>query len=235
MNPENLIRLKNTAKDFSIGEDVIWVVQHNLEQMPKLRPAKITQMGTKHCTLSVLPDANGGNFRTPIVKYSELSKKKVQPMANDAKVTRLLDYAEELAGIDYLALADLEAPEVFSRMKAEGIVAAYGFDDNQLRFEGAIDDVVPMFEGGVVYLTAEGIIENKCDCLNCYYYDQLTEKALPVVVEWNEKPDEGEPTWEILFKIERVFRFMVHEDGEPFSRGVIFYLNDVKKPDDEEV
>lgn len=227
MNAENITNTGKTAEDFTKGETVVWIRRDRPDQREKYYLGVITEMATSYCRLSVFPNQRGGSFRTPFVKYYELTKKD-EVMANSAKTTRLLDFAEELAGIDYETVIDKETPGVFIEMKAEGIVAAFGMYDHLFVFEGAIESQISAFGGAVAYLNAKGLIENKCNCEDCFYFNQIKGKSVSIEARYNDSPVLGVNLWNVRFDLANVARFMIHEDGEPFSEGVIFYLNDLK-------
>jgi hypothetical protein len=111
-------------------------------------------------------------------------------------------------------------PELFAKMKREGLVAVFGGSDDNMEFVGAIYDEVSCYQGGFAYLTSAGLLVSECDeGDNCPYFKPLKEGAAKIEAVW----DEDGLSWQYKTEIPHS-TFMVMEDGEEFCRGIVFDL-----------
>ena len=112
-------------------------------------------------------------------------------------------------------------------IKAAGLVAVYGYSDDNVEFRGAIDYEAGAYDGGTVYLTKAGILESpSCECAedcDCPYFAREREKAKAIKAVWH---DEGCPCWTFETDIPHE-TFTVMEDGEPWCIGIVFSVEDL--------
>lgn len=112
-------------------------------------------------------------------------------------------------------------------IKDAGLVAVYGYSDDNVEFRGTINHEVDSYDGGTVYLTKNGILEGPaCSCAEdceCPYFAKEREKAKTIKAVWH---DEGGPCWTFETDIPHE-TFTIMEDGAPWCIGIVFKLDDV--------
>ncbi len=111
-------------------------------------------------------------------------------------------------------------------IKDAGLVAVYGYSDDNVEFSGAINDEVGAYNGTTVYLTPDGVLQ-KPDCGqdDCPYFAREREKARTIKAVWHDK---GGPCWTFETDIPHE-TFTVMEDGEPFCVGIVFSMEALKE------
>ena len=107
--------------------------------------------------------------------------------------------------------------------RSEGMVIVYGYSDDLMEFDGAINDEVSAYDGRTAYLDANGIIRNECDNEDCPYHQAILQNARVVKAIWH---DVGNPCWTFETTIPHE-TFDIKEDDELFCIGIVFYLSDV--------
>ncbi|MGF7010575.1 hypothetical protein M2146_001099 [Lachnospiraceae bacterium PF1-22] len=120
---------------------------------------------------------------------------------------KLKEFADLITGKEY-------GYKMFSDEELEiatnnGFVIVTGASDDLMEFEGAIYDEADCFDGGRVYITSDGISNEKAEC----YIDAL----------WCE---EGDYSWTYETAIPHE-TFEVLEGDKPFCRGIVFDIRDV--------
>lgn len=108
--------------------------------------------------------------------------------------------------------------------KAAGLVVLFGASDDLMEFEGAISEELGCYNGGTVYLTAAGLLENQCENSDCPYHEKEQAKAAAIEAVWD---DQGPWTYKTAIQHET---FEIIDDGEIYCRGIAFALADVKAP-----
>lgn len=108
--------------------------------------------------------------------------------------------------------------------KAAGLVAVYGYSDDNVELCGAINDEVGAYNGTTVYLTPDDILqESECGRDDCPHFAREREKARTVKAVWHDK---GGPCWTFETDIPHE-TFTIMEDGEPWCIGIVFSMADV--------
>ena len=100
-----------------------------------------------------------------------------------------------------------------------GLVIVSGASDDLMEFDGAINDEGGCFDGGKVYFDRNGVSQDGSELANCIEALWCDNSALDEkgnVITWAYKTDIPHET------------FMIYEDGEPYCRGIVFELSDVK-------
>lgn len=115
-------------------------------------------------------------------------------------------------------------PDAVKQAKAHGLVVVFGASDDNMEFRGAIYDEISCFNGGTAYLTPAGLLKNDCSDDECPHFVKLRDKAATIHAGWCE--EEGY-SWTYSTEIPHE-TFEIMEDGEPFCRGIVFALADVK-------
>ena len=111
--------------------------------------------------------------------------------------------------------------EEIETAKENGFVIVCGCSDDLVEFDGAIRDEGDCFEGGKIYFNNYEICQDGDDkdtygnCINAIWCG-------------GEKDADGqEITW--TYETEMPHEtFMVYEGGEPYCRGIVFSIADVK-------
>lgn len=115
--------------------------------------------------------------------------------------------------------------ELFAQMKEAGLVAVFGYSDDNMEFRGAIYDEVPCFEGGTAYITRDGLLENPCSDADCPYHEKAMARAAEVEAIWCPDDDPG-LSWVYVTDIP-CETFLIKEGDETYCRGIVFALADV--------
>lgn len=130
------------------------------------------------------------------------------------------EFAKSISGKEY-GYPQFTKEEI-ETAKENGFVVVYGASDDLMEFEGAIRDEGGCFEGGEVFFNRKGIL---------YEIGGSREwKANIVKALWcgGEKDKNGkEITWTYETDIPHE-TFMIYEDGEPYCRGIVFNIEDLK-------
>lgn len=109
-------------------------------------------------------------------------------------------------------------------IKDAGLVAVYGYSDDNVEFSGAINDEVRAYNGTTIYLTPNGVLqEPDCDREDCPYFAKEREKAKTIKAVWH---NEGSPCWTFETDIPHE-TFTIMENGEPFCVGIVFSMEDL--------
>jgi len=101
--------------------------------------------------------------------------------------------------------------------KENNLVIVYGYSDDLLEFEGAIDDEVGMYKGGKVYLTKKGKIKKK----------QKDRKNYIEAIWCPKGPNLDNASWLIKSNIPNS-EWRIMEDGEIYCVGIVFSMDDLK-------
>lgn len=113
---------------------------------------------------------------------------------------------------------------VAAQAKAAGLVVVYGASDDLMEFAGAIDEELGAYDGTTAYLTSAGLLQNECDNDRCPHFEKMKEKAATITAMWCA---ESGYSWTYATTIPHE-TFEIIEDGEPYCRGIVFALADVK-------
>ena len=130
------------------------------------------------------------------------------------------DLALKLNGREYGSeITNAEADE----SKRAGLVVVFGYSDDNVELRGAINEEVGAYDGAYVFITPDGLLENKCENEDCPYFEKEKAKAVKIDALWC---DEEDYSWTFQTKIPHA-TFEVMEDGEKYCRGIVFALADV--------
>mgnify|MGYP000449084212 CR=1 FL=1 len=100
-----------------------------------------------------------------------------------------------------------------------GLVIVSGASDDLMEFDGAIHDEGGCFDGGKVFFDRTGVSQDGLELANCieaFWCDKTALDENGNVITWTYKTDIPYET------------FMIYENGEPYCRGIVFDLADVK-------
>lgn len=130
------------------------------------------------------------------------------------------ELAAHLHGSEY----PFKLPKALAHIvKENGLVVVYGASDDLMEFEGAINNELGCYEGGVAYVTPKGLLENKCEDPDCPYHAEERKTAKPI----NAIFGENACTWTYKTRIPHE-TFDIIEDDETYCKGIVFALCDVE-------
>lgn len=117
-------------------------------------------------------------------------------------------------------------------IKAAGLVVAYGQSGDLLEFDGAIYDEIEEYGGTTAYVKNGALLAPPCDCESwdeCSAWDEYSANAKAITAVWH---GDGEtqtdtPCWTIKTDIPHE-TFRIYEDGELFSVGIVFRVEDTR-------
>lgn len=138
-------------------------------------------------------------------------------MKGELQMSSVKQIAEILDGICY----GVEDAKINALQLPEDIVVVFGYSDDNAEFRGAIDDEIGCFNGGFLRFMKDGFHWDDsageyvgCNIIEAVWCEEYTEDGK--MIPWIYKTD-------ILHET-----FMIYEDGEPFCRGIVFSVNDLK-------
>ncbi len=130
------------------------------------------------------------------------------------------EFAKSISGKEY-GYPQFTKEEI-ETAKENGFVIVYGASDDLMEFEGAIRDEGGCFDGGEVFFNREGILyeiggsrEWKPNIIKAIWCDGEKDKDGKEIT-WTYKTDIPHET------------FMIYEDREPYCRGIVFSIDDLK-------
>ena len=133
------------------------------------------------------------------------------------------EFAELLAGATY---RNVITKEQAALAKQHGLVVVYGQSDDLMEFDGAINDELGACDGTTAFLTSAGLLQNACSDDRCPHFEEQKKRAATIEALWC---DEDGYSWTYGTDIPHA-TFEVTEDGEPYCRGIVFAMADVKVP-----
>jgi hypothetical protein len=110
-----------------------------------------------------------------------------------------------------------------AQAKADRLVVVYGASDDIMVFQGAIDDEIGVYEGGIAYISKDGLLLNKCQEEDCPYFVETLRNAAEIKALWCED-DKFSWTYETKIPHES---FIIHEDDQFYCKGIVFSLDDL--------
>lgn len=140
-----------------------------------------------------------------------------------------MNVPEMVNKLDSIDINEIEKErDLFLSAKENGIVIVFGCSDDLMEFRGAIYDEAGGYGGVTVSLTQDGIFEiPSCfECEECKYLKEAQKRAVQITSIWNDL--DGEYLWTFKTDIPHE-KFDVLDEGEKFCRGIVFYVEDLKK------
>lgn len=139
------------------------------------------------------------------------------------------ELADEINGIEYGRSFSDQMREFASMAKLSGLVIACGESDDRLEFYGAFRDEAGAWEGVTELIDADGLLPSwesaSEDEGEASKYFARKPKARGIEAVWDE---EGSGyAWILKTDIPHEI-FSIMEDGEGFSRGIVFSIEDLK-------
>lgn len=117
--------------------------------------------------------------------------------------------------------------DIVNGAKEAGIVIVYGASDDLMEFEGAIYGEQGAYDGTTAFVDSKGLLPERDqieedDELKDYFARQPNAK--PIEAQWD--PGKGY-SWTFKTDIPHE-TFEITDEGEPYCRGIVFALADVK-------
>lgn len=117
--------------------------------------------------------------------------------------------------------SQLFTKEEIRKAKENGFVIVCGASDDLMELRGAIDDEVDCYGGGRVCITKMGVFSAYRQTygnswIDANWCDEDARDESNNIITWTYETDIPHET------------FMIYEDGEPFCRGIVFDIKDVK-------
>lgn len=126
-------------------------------------------------------------------------------------------FAKSISGKEY-GYPPLTKEEIETATE-NGFVVVYGCSDDLMEFEGAIYEEIGCYEGGTAWVKGDRV--NDAPIV-------VGEKTIKAIWRGGEKDADGqEITWAYETEIPHE-TFMIYEDGEPYCRGIVFNIDDVR-------
>lgn len=128
------------------------------------------------------------------------------------------EFAKSISGKEY-GYPQFTKEEIGTARK-NGFVIVYGCSDDLMEFEGAIQDEGGCFDGGRVFFNHDEVYQG--------YNKEKYPYWINAVWCGGEKDADGqEITWTYETEIPHE-TFMIYEDGEPYCKGIVFKIDDVR-------
>ena len=132
------------------------------------------------------------------------------------------EFTALLAGASYRNEVSREHEAI---ARANGLVIVFGASDDLMEFRGSVRNELDAYNGTTAYLTMSGLLQNDCDDDRCPHFAKLKKKAATIDALWCA--EEGY-SWTFRTDIPHATS-EVAEDDEPYCRGIVFALADVKE------
>lgn len=135
---------------------------------------------------------------------------------------KIQKFAQRLNGREYKQEMTAEDKAL---ARAEGVVVVFGCSDDRTIFYGDIEAEVDTTNGGVIYLTEDGLFE-ECPC-GCVHSKRAKDKASAISVKWCQGPY----VWSYETEIPHAtFEIIDNQPAEnlKFCQGMIFSLDHLK-------
>lgn len=135
------------------------------------------------------------------------------------------ELAAKLDGREYLNEITREEKQ---EAKENGLVVVYGFSDDNVEFDGAIDDEIGCYRGATIYLNRDGIMQcPDCDAewRRCPYYEVAKKHAKAIKAVWCSSRTDFTWIYETDIPHET---FRILENGENYCLGIVFSVEDLK-------
>ena len=135
------------------------------------------------------------------------------------------ELAAKLSGREYnCEITDAEAKQA----KDAGLVVVFGASDDLIEFRGAVVDEGGCYDGGEILIDSKGVLPSWDSASECeesaQEYFERKAKARTIEALFAK---EGSCTWTYKTDIPHE-TFEIVEDGEPYCRGIVFSINDLK-------
>lgn len=131
------------------------------------------------------------------------------------------EFARILNGREYDCCMFTKQEIQQAKDKGGGVIIT-GASDDLMEFDGAMDDEGGCFDGGKVFFSQKAVWNGEDDksvfpnCIEAIWCGKEALNENGNVIPWTYKTDIPHET------------FMVYEDGEPYCRGIVLSMDDLK-------
>lgn len=127
------------------------------------------------------------------------------------------EFAKSISGKEY-GYQQFTKEEI-ETAKENGFVIVYGCSDDLMEFDGAIQEEIGCYRGGNAWVKGEQVSDLPII---------VGEKLIKAIWCGEEDDDNGpEIAWTYETDIPHE-NFMIYECGEPYCRGIVFQIEDVR-------
>ncbi len=151
-------------------------------------------------------------------RLKEIEDFEKQRMVKEGCHMNIKEFAKSIGGKEYGY--PQFAKEEIETAKENGFVIVYGASDDLMEFEGAIQDEGGCFDGGKVYF-------NKSEVCQDSEEEKNYQNWINAVWDRDEDENGNMITWTYETEIPHE-TFMIYEGGEPYCKGIVFSIDDVK-------
>ena len=134
----------------------------------------------------------------------------------------LKELAEKLDGtMEYPSMSK----DIVKAAAESGIVIVHGCSDDLIEFEGAIRDEAGCFDGGKVYFNKTGFLEEGSAggrLIKVFWDGQCEDEKRPFEATWEYETDISHETFRML------------DEEELYCKGIVFYLKDIDRKDQQD-
>ncbi|NMY32650.1 hypothetical protein HBR94_14200 [Pseudomonas sp. WS 5412] len=133
------------------------------------------------------------------------------------------DLADRITGIAYPCRIHKDLIQIANE---SGLVIVYGASDDLMEFEGASDEEIGCYGGGIALVDAKGVLPDRDSIDNDVELEQYflrKAKAKPIEALWCK---EDGYSWTYKTDIPHA-TFEVLEDADRYCRGIVFALADL--------
>lgn len=130
--------------------------------------------------------------------------------------------AQKLNGIEYGVIPS----DMVDYAKEHGLVVVTGCSDDLIEFDGAIIDEDGCFDGGHSHFDKTGFTDDGKNHIDIIWCGKIKDEPAGNPEEF-QTPTGTMITWCYKTDIPH-FTFMMYEDDEPYCRGIVFSIEDVK-------
>lgn len=128
--------------------------------------------------------------------------------------------AEKLNGREYLEeITDAESTQA----REDGLLVVFGYSDDNVEFRGAFSDELGCYEGGDIFITRDGPLDDHEDC-KCEYcgYNMAERRSVKIEAVWSV----GDYSWQFKTALPHA-AFDIKEGDEKFCQGIVINFNDL--------
>ncbi len=130
--------------------------------------------------------------------------------------------AQKLNGIEYGYIPS----DMVEYAKEHGLVIVTGESDDLIEFDGAIVDEDGCFDGGHSCFDKSGFTDNGKNKIDIIWCGKIKDEPAGDPEDF-QTPTGAMITWCYKTDIPHA-TFMMYEDGEPYCRGIVFSIEDLK-------
>lgn len=134
---------------------------------------------------------------------------------------KAVEWASKLHGREYGGEISRSEEQ---QAKKDGVLIFFGYSDDNVEIRGVSNEEVSAYNGTELRVMSDGGVmeEHECECKYCGY------KKVPAVSVHADWCKSDQFSWTFRTDV-RHWAFDIHEDGEPFCRGIVLDVEDIAK------